>query len=90
MKIARRNKIKIYGDVLYALRQETKNEKIVLSHVQVQVNVPFDRLKKYISELNGLGLVQDETTPKLTQKGKEFLTECEEIINFMKRMGLTY
>ncbi len=90
MSNTRRNKIKNYGDLLSALSHETKNEKIVLTRVQAQINVPFDRLKNYISELNNLGLVQDETTPKLTDKGKEFLTECEKIIDFMKRMGLTY
>ncbi len=90
MNNARRNKIAIYGDLLSALSHETKNEKIVLTHVQEQINVPLDRLKNYISELNNLGLVQNEMDPKLTEKGQEFLMECEKIIDFMKRMGLSY
>ncbi len=89
-KISRRDKLKIYGDLLSALNRETKTEKIVLTRVQLQINVPFDRLKKYVSELVELGLIQGETEIKLTEKGKQYLREYEKIIEFMKRMGLTY
>ena len=74
-KISRRDKMKIYGDLLSALNSEANNEKIVLTRVQVQINVPFDRLKNYISELKELGLVQDETSPKPTEKGKQLLRD---------------
>ena len=90
MKIPRRDKLKIYGDLLSALNVESKNEKIVLTWVQVKINVPFDRLKTYISDLKELELIEDESTLKLTEKGKQFLREYESVIDFMKRMGLTY
>jgi len=90
MKIPRRDKLKIYGDLLSALNVESKNEKIVLTWVQVKINVPFDRLKTYISDLKELELIEDEYTLKLTEKGKQFLREYESVIDFMKRMGLTY
>ncbi len=89
-KIPRRDKLKIYGDLLAVLQDEANTEKIVLTRVQVRINVPFDRLKNYISELNGLGLIQDETTLKLTEKGKQYLKEYEKVLDFMKRMGLAY
>lgn len=82
--------MKIYGDVLFILKSETKKEKIVLTHIQLKTNVPFDRLKVYISELKELGLIQDEPTLKLTEKGKQYLREYESVLDFMKRMGLTY
>ena len=54
-KIPRRDRLKIYGDLLSALRtSETKGEKVILTHVQVRINVPFDRLKNYIAELREL------------------------------------
>ncbi|MCW4018412.1 MAG: winged helix-turn-helix domain-containing protein [Candidatus Bathyarchaeota archaeon] len=89
-KISRRDKLKIYGDLLSALNRETKTEKIVLTRVQLQINVPFDRLKKYVYELVELGLIQSENEPKLTIKGKEYLSEYEKVLDFMKHMGLTY
>jgi predicted transcriptional regulator len=56
----------------------------------VRINVPFDRLKSYITELRELGFIEDETSLKLTEKGKQYLREYEKILDFMKRMGLTY
>jgi predicted transcriptional regulator len=91
-RIKRRDKLKIYGDLLSALRSESRanSEKIVLTHVQIRTNVPFDRLKTYITELAELNLVQDETSLKLTQKGRAYLREYERVLDFMKRMGLSY
>jgi predicted transcriptional regulator len=90
-KIPRRDKLKIYGDLLSVLRSEgNEREKVVLTHVQVQINVPFDRLKNYITELRELGLIEGEMSLKLTEKGRQYLREYERILEFMKRMGLTY
>jgi len=89
-KVARRDKLRIYGDLLAALKDEANAEKIVLTKVQVRINVPFDRLKNYISELCELDLIEDEKSLKLTQKGKQYLKEYEEVLDFMKRMGLAY
>jgi len=89
-KLPRRDKLKIYGDLLFILYSESKKEKVVLTHVQLRTNVPFDRLKTYIAELKELGLIEDETSLKLTEKGKMYLREYETVLDFMKRMGLTY
>jgi predicted transcriptional regulator len=89
MKTIRREKIIIYGDLLVILNEESKNERIVLTRVQVKINVSFDRLKKYIGTLIELGLIEDEASLKLTDKGKEYLKEYEKVLDFIKRMGLT-
>jgi predicted transcriptional regulator len=89
-KIPRRDKLKIYGDLLSVLRSEASDEKVVLTHVQVRINVPYDRLKSYITELKSLGLIEDESSLNLTEKGKEYLREYEKILDFMRRMGLSY
>ena len=90
-KIPRRDKLKIYGDLLSVLRSESnERKKVVLTHVQVQINVPFDRLKNYITELKELGLIEGEISLELTEKGRQYLKEYEKILEFMKRMGLTY
>ena len=89
-KLPRRDKMKIYGDLLSVLYSESKEDKVVLTHVQLKINVPFDRLKTYIAELKELYLIQDENSLKLTDKGKLYLREYETVLDFMKRMGLTY
>ena len=87
-KVPRRDKFKIYGDLLSALYNQSGSENIVLTQIQVKINVPFDRLKTYIMEISDLGLIQDETSLKLTEKGIEYLRVYEKILDFMKRMGL--
>ena len=89
-KLPRRDKLKIYGDLLSILYSESRKDKVVLTHVQLKSNVPFDRLKTYIAELKELGLIQDEHSLKLTDKGKQYLREYETVLDFMKRMGLAY
>ncbi len=88
MKNSRRDKIIIYGDLLSVLNDESKNERIVLTRVQVKINVSYDRLKKYIVNLKDLGLIEDETSLRLTEKGKQYLKEYEKVLSFIKRMGL--
>ena len=89
-KISRRDKFKLYGDLLSAIYHYPTTEKIVLSQIQVKINVPFDRLKTYITEIKELGLIQDGTSLKLTEKGMQYLRMYYKILDFMKRMGLEY
>ena len=89
-KIPRRDKLKLYGDILSIIYSEANSEKIVLSRVQVKANVPFDRLKDYIAELEDLSLIYQEPRLRLTKKGKEYLMEYIKVLEFMERMGLTY
>ena len=88
--IARRDKLKIYGDLLTILNEEVGREKVVLTRIQIRLNVPFDRLKTYLTELSNLELIENETSLQLTEKGKQYLKEYESVLDFMKRMGIAY
>lgn len=90
MSKIRRDRLKIYGDLLTVLNEAAKNEKVVLSWVQVRTNLPFTRLKGFIQDLIKLGLIEDEGSLKLTEKGKQYLKEYALVLKFIKRMGITY
>ena len=89
-RLPRRDKLKIYGDLLSIIYGEARSEKVVLTRIQLKTNVPFDRLKVYLTELKELGLIIDEPSLKLTEKGKQYIKEYQTVLDFMKRMGLTY
>lgn len=89
-KIARRDRMKIYADILSIIQTEARKGKIVLIRVQQKTNVPFDRLKVYLSELEELSLIQNDSSLRLTEKGRRYITEYERVLDFMKRMGLEY
>jgi predicted transcriptional regulator len=88
-KIPRRDKMKIYDDLLSILKSENSTE-VVLTRVQLKLNVPYDRLKQYLKQLVELDLIEDEASPELTKKGRQFINEYEKVLDFMKRMGLEY
>jgi predicted transcriptional regulator len=90
MSKIRRDRLKIYGDLLAALNEEAKNEKIVLTRVQLRTNLPFTRLKGFIQELIRLKLIKDEDSLKLTEKGRQYLKEYDHVLKFIRRMGITY
>ncbi len=89
-RISRRDKLKIYSDLLSILESERGTEGIILTRLQVKLNVPFDRLKQYLEQLRDLGLIEDASSPKLTEKGKQYIREYEHVLDFMKRMGIAY
>ena len=88
-KKTRRSKMKIYGELLSILKSEkSSSDKIVLTHIQAKMNVPFDRLKSYLLDLEELNLIQDQDSYNLTQKGIQYLEEYKKILDFMERMGI--
>lgn len=89
-KIQRRDRLKIYGDLLSMLNAERNSEKIVLTRIQVKINVPFDRLINYLSDLKDLELIESEDSLVLTEKGRQYLREYQKVLDFMKRMGVAY
>ena len=67
-----------------------KPRRLFSPRIQLKTNVPFDRLKIYLKELKELGLITDEPAINLTEKGKQYIKEYQNVLDFMKRMGLTY
>jgi len=90
-KFTRRDKMKIYGDLLSILESQRDDaEGIVLTRLQLKLNVPYDRLKIYLVQLMDLGLIEDASSPKLTEKGRQYIREYENVLDFMNRMGIAY
>jgi predicted transcriptional regulator len=82
-----RSKIQIYGDLLRILEGEANSKKILLTRIQRKIDVPFDRLKRYVAELQMLALIDDEKTLKITKKGKQYLQEYGVIVESIQNMS---
>jgi predicted transcriptional regulator len=91
MKIKnRRDKMKIYGDLLAILNAEPRSERIILTRIQVKMNVPFDRFKQYLSDLEELEFIENQTSLRLTDKGRRYLEDYRKILDLMNHMGISY
>jgi predicted transcriptional regulator len=84
---APRSKIQLYGDILQVLDAEANNGKILLTRIQRKIDVPFDRLKRYVTELHMLALIEDAKTLKVTKKGKQYIQEYGSIVESIQGMN---
>jgi len=75
--MARREHGLVLGDVLDALERLGREApaRASLAGLAARANLPHDRLKSYLEELRGHGMVGPEPIPRLTPKGEQFL-EC--------------
>lgn len=89
-EIKRRDKMKIYYDILSAIQYQSKKGDAKPTRLQLKLNVPYDRFKQYLEDLWKLGLIEDEESPKLTEKGKKYIREYDKVLDFMKRIGIAY
>ena len=86
----RRNKLQIIIDILTLLQEK---EKVKPTHLLYKGNLSYDRLKKYLTELEDKGLImvvkeKDKTFYKLTDKGYNFVMEAKKIKELTEAFGL--
>jgi predicted transcriptional regulator len=85
----RRDKMAIITDILAAM--QTKDLKF--THLLYKSNLSHTRLKDYLDELLGKGLVTELQTKEgkryhLTDEGAKFLAEYRRVNEFVKSFGL--
>jgi predicted transcriptional regulator len=77
----RRDRVQIYAEILKAISQECQREnKAKITRVQYKVGVPFDRFKGYMGALQQLGFIEGEGALILTERGKEFLSSWNRVL----------
>jgi predicted transcriptional regulator len=70
------------------MREERSSEVVRITRVQNRVNVPSDRFRRHLREMEKLGLVNFRNTLSITIKGREFVSEYRRFSEFMNRFGL--
>jgi len=90
MRKGRRSKLEIYASIIEAVKKEKKCR---ITKILLYANLSYDRLTRYLSDLEKAGLVKKEydergTYYRVTEKGEEFLKEYQRIVKFIKSFGL--
>ncbi|HDI74998.1 MAG: hypothetical protein DRJ52_01495 [Thermoprotei archaeon] len=90
MRRGRRSKLEIYASILEAIKRERKCR---VTRILLYANLSYDRLIKYLTDLEKAGLIEKEKHNRgvyyrVTAKGDEFLKEYQRIVKFIESFGL--
>ena len=83
----RRTKTQIFFDIITAVIDGTQNnESIILTRIQVKCNTSYDKLTKYLAEMEDRGMIEKGKSITVTVSGMEFhkdYSRINELINEM-------
>ena len=83
----RRTKTQIFFDIITAVIDDTQNnESIILTRIQVKCNTSYDKLTKYLAEMEDRGMIEKGKSITVTVRGMEFhkdYSRINELINEM-------
>lgn len=88
----RRSKLQIYADILNSINNESQNEEIKITRVQLSSKMSFEKVKQYITHLEKYQLVKSKSGLKITNKGRSFMENSEKIqdnVEFIYKMYLS-
>ena len=83
----RRTKTQIFFEVITAaIDDKQNNESVSPTRIQIKCNTSYDKLTKYLEEMEKRGMVEKEKSIAITEKGMEFhkdYSRINELINEM-------
>ena len=83
----RRTKTQIFFDVITAVIDDTQNsESMSPTRIQVKCNTSYDKLTKYLTEMEDRGMIVKGKSITVTERGMEFhkdYSRINELINEM-------
>ena len=81
----RRSKLQIFYDVLSAIKEDSQNnEKISYTRIQFKCNTSYDKLLRYIDEMNAKQLLKSGSEIEITEKGEKFYQDYSRINELIK------
>ena len=84
----RRSKIQIFFDIVTAVIDDAQNsESVSPTRIQIKCNTSYDKLTKYLEEMEKRGMVEREKSIAITEKGMEFHKDYSRINDLMNEMN---
>lgn len=85
----RRERARIFYDILRAIiNQQASVGTAKITKVQNEVNLPSDRFRAHLQDMEALALVEYRDVLLITAKGRDFVAEFEKVVETLKRFGL--
>ena len=84
----RRYKIQIFFDIVTAIIDDTQNnESISPTRIQFKCNTSYDKLTKYLEEMEKKGIIQKEKSISVTEKGMQFHKDYSRINELINKLN---
>jgi predicted transcriptional regulator len=84
----RRTKTQIFFDIITAVIDDTQNnESIILTRIQVKCNTSYDKLTKYLAEMENRGMIEKGKSITVTVRGIEFHKDYSRINDLINEMN---
>ena len=84
----RRSKIQIFFDIVTAIIDDTQNnEYISPTRIQFKCNTSYDKLTKYLEEMEKKEIIQKEKSISVTEKGMQFHKDYSRINELINRLN---
>jgi len=87
-KLRRRERTKIFYDILCSIIEQESETWAKITRVQNDVNLPSDRLRAHLREMNTLGLVDYGESLASTKKGRTYVAEFKKVTEILQQFGL--
>jgi predicted transcriptional regulator len=89
--------MELYHDILKGILDELVdnesgddgNGKVKPTRVQLRSNLSYDKLVKYLNELESNKMIIKDPL-QITQKGRDFIRDFDRIASFLIEMGIRY
>ena len=80
---------KIFYDILCSIVKQEESAGVArITRVQNEVNLPSDRFRAHLDDMETLGLIKHDEGLTITEKGRDFVSEYEKVAEVLRRFGL--
>ena len=84
----RRSKIQIFFDIVTAVIDDTQNNEYVSpTRIQFKCNTSYDKLTKYLEEMEKKEIIQKEKSISVTEKGMQFHKDYSRINELINKLN---
>ena len=84
----RRSKIQIFFDIITAVIDDTQNnESVSPTRIQFKCNTSYDKLTKYLEEMEKKEIIQKEKSISVTEKGMQFHKDYSRINELINKLN---
>jgi predicted transcriptional regulator len=83
-----RNRERIYYDILSSIIGQEKRGYTRITRVQNEVNLPSDRFRSHLREMEELRLLKHGSVLASTPKGRAFVLQYKRVLQILKQFGL--